>query len=166
MKQTITFLFTIFLLSACESKKEKLIKAEFTKIQAHWVINSFSFSANTPDSVKSVLKNGEMILNKCNYDDKRFNTDAVVCGGDIEISSVLLSLSYRYLFDKRLYVFQLAVNNKDPTFIDKKNGPHQKIRNLIEGEWDVSVTDNSLTAKQVLSYLESKYLVSFTAVKK
>ena len=166
MKQTITFILAVVLFSACESEKEKVIRAEFTKIQAHWIINNFTFSANTPDSVKSVLKNGEMILRKCNYDDKRFNTDAVACGGDIEINKYLLSISYRYLYDKRLYVLAFAVYNGDATIQNRPDGPHQKISNLMNGVWDITATDNTLTAKQTQSLRGLPYLVSFTAVKK
>ena len=166
MKQAITFILAVVLFSACESEKEKLIRSEFTKIQAHWVINSFTFSANTPDSLKNDLKKGEMILRKCNYDDKKNKTDALACSGEIEINKFSFGIFYRYLYDERLYEFALAVLNGDATYQNKPNNPHQRIARLMNGEWDITATDNTLTAKQTKNQRGLPYLVSFTAVKK
>ena len=164
MKSITLFLVLVVLLGSCESKQEKLINAEFAMVQAHWVINSFSFSPNTPEAIKNVLKNGEMQLRSCKYDDKRFNTDAVVCGGEAQINNSFFAVSYRYLYDKRLYVFQLAVDNRDGSY--REDGPHPKIINLIDGEWNFVVSGNTLTAKQVTNYKTPQYLVSFTATRK
>ena len=165
MKSITLSIILVVLLGSCQSEKEKLINAEFGMIQAHWVINSFSFSPNTPETMKDVLKTGEIQLRSCKYDDKRFNTDAVVCGGDAVINDLFWGVSYRYLYDKRLFVFQLAVDNRDGSY--REGGPHSKITKLINGEWNFAVSGNTLTATQTTSYgTPQQYLVSFTATRK
>lgn len=161
----IISVIVITTLFSCQSKETKFINVEFSKIQATWKIENFSVEA--PDSLKNILKKGEIVFySSCKYDKKKFQ-NAESCGGEFQIDKFLFSVSYQYLYDKKLFPISLGLYNGDPNIINGRENPNQiKIIRLMEGQWEMTVVDDKLIAKQVKNNSASNIQVSFTAKRK
>lgn len=163
--KTVFTVLIVAMMCACQSKETKFINAEFSRIQATWKIENFVVSA--PDSLKDVLKTGEVVFySSCKYDKKRFEKSES-CGGEFQINSFVFGVNYKYLYDTKLYPISLSIFSGDPNVVNGRENPNQlKIIRLMDGQWDMNVSGNTLTAKQVKNDISPNIQVSFTATRK
>jgi hypothetical protein len=166
MKHLFVILVFIGLLS-CQNKEEKFIQAEYDKMEGNWVINTFTVSGNISDELKKTLKTGEMILRSCQYKLKNENTPVGCGGGDAQFNEYLYGIGTKYIYASKLFTLTLALYGTDPNVINNTVSKSQmNIIALINGDWDVTVTGNQMTAKQVTNKSGLAVQLMFTATKK
>ena len=155
----------IIIMAACQNKEEKFINTEFSKIQASWKIDNFTVIA--PDSLKDILKTGEVVFySPCKYDKKKFE-NSTSCGGEFQINSFVFGVGYKYIYETNVFPIKLSIYNGDPNVINGRENPNQlKIGRLMDGQWTMTVSDNKLMAKQTKNDAASNIQVSFIATRK
>ena len=167
MKYVLFGLLFISIAFSCQSEQEKMINAEFSKIQGHWSIESYSYSSVIANdigiSAAKRLRTGELMFNNCKYSDKAFAVPGRSCGGNFDINGYIYGLSYNYNSGK--YMLSLSV----PYGADNKpvnNSFDKPIIDLVYGEWTIETFDNKLKATQIKGYNDYNTLLSFTAIRK
>jgi hypothetical protein len=159
MKKIIIIL--IVSLVSCRSKEEKFIQTEFDKIIGQWKVQTFTVTGNAPDSLKTFIKSCELLFIKCPYKKKDFS----VCGGDIDINGIVFANTYKYNYATKLFQFSdVGASGENPRkemVLAARNG-----NLLLQGDWQLTVTENTLTAKQVNNYHKIDASISYTATRK
>ena len=153
----ICYLITI----SCVSKQQKFIQAEFDKIIGTWKVQSYTYEGSVPDSLRTFIKPGELLFEKCYYKQKDFS----VCGGKIDINGFIFNNVYEYDYSTKLFRFKgFGAYGDNPTALMFKTVRNSTL--LLEGDWDLTVTENTLTAKQTKNANKIGGLVSYTAIRK
>jgi hypothetical protein len=164
----VTIILLVSIVTSCESEQSKFIKAEFSKIQARWLVDSFVLSGSVvpvADSLMKKFKTGEILFKQCKYDEKEFAKGGRGCGGDFDINGFIYGVSYMYDYSSGRYTMFLSI----PVGNDNKplsQGYDRTVIDLIYGEWTIEATDTKLLAKQTKNYNNPNILISFTATKK
>ncbi len=164
MKSIVTALwvtgFVIFFQS-CLSKEEKIIQTELDKIEGQWKISSFIVEGQNINEWKNLLKTGEVLFKSCRA--KNVKNEKSYCDGDLEINSEIYKISYR--FDTN-FIISIRALSKDGSGIIKMTEEEARVTTLLSGNWEITVSDNTLMAKQLKNNAFTSALVSFTATRK
>jgi hypothetical protein len=150
----------------CNSESDKLVQAEFDKIQGTWQIASFNTNISTNDSLKNILKKGEVLFNNCKYNRKSFDKNEV-CSGDFQVNEIIYNLSYLYSSTSKLFSLKLFPSGPSGQSMIVLPGTEQyNVRQLMNGEWEFILVNNTLSAKQIKNTALPNIQVSFTATRK
>ena len=159
------FIFLVLVLFSCQSKEEISINAEYSKLIGQWDIVSYNVPDTVPDSYKNLLTTGGIIFNKCDY--QATKKEGWSCDGDFESDKSIFYIFYRY--DKSVggYIFKVGIVNKlNGTFVQNTTEKQAKVMELMSGQWEFTINDNKLIARQIKNTALSNILIGFTAMRK
>lgn len=152
---------TLICCFSCLSKQEKFIQTELNKIEGQWKINSFVMEGSSANSWRSLLKSGEVLFNSCRA--KNVKNQNTYCDGDVQINAGIYKISYR--FDS-FFILRLRAISKDGSGVVAMTEEEAAVTQLLSGNWEIIVKDDTLIAKQLKSNLSSGVFASFTATRK
>ncbi len=163
MKEKIFLLPLIcgIIFQSCHTKENKFVQAEFDKIIGTWEVQSFNVTGSAPDSLKIFFKSGVLLFKKCDYKKKNFN----LCSGELELNGIVFDNTYRYDYSAKLFKFnQVGAYGEKPSELMIRTVINGNL--LLYGDWELTVADNILTAKQVRNVNKIGDEVSFVAKRK
>ncbi|WP_025764368.1 hypothetical protein [Dyadobacter tibetensis] len=167
MAKTKYFVFLLLALIACEnqSASEKKANADIEKLNKTWVVNSLSYDAGIPDSVRLEDTALELYFGTCNYMD---DAPSLLCAGSYTYDGIASELNYQYLFD--LSQYKLAFRQEDvpgaPALTEAQKVKLQKVVNLMSGNWKLVADGEMLSGEMKSSVMDHGGLVKFTAKRK
>ena len=153
-----SFVFLVLVLFSCRTKENEFVTAEYAKIEGIWTFNTFTVAQNAPDTLKNLFQSGGFDFHHCQYNAKYVDKNGGYCGGDIELNTVLLSISNNYSYSDKLFVFSLGG--------DRSKIIYKKGSQIIDGSWDIQINGDKMTGKRVTAGKDYKGEVSFTATRK
>lgn len=140
------FLFAVMIagLAACEkdSAEEKMVNAEFSKIQANWSFSSFKLAGQVPDTLKFNFNSGHFRWASCKYTDE--GKYSQLCGGDIALNGLDGYLTYLYDVDHKQYQFGLLEGDNTTDKMELS-----LYRKILTGKWTIEVVGDVLNATQI-----------------
>ncbi|WP_146151651.1 hypothetical protein [Dyadobacter jiangsuensis] len=161
MRKIFTLAIMFAGLMACEkdSAEEKMVNAEFSKIQANWSFSSFKLAGKASDTLKFNFNSGSFRWASCKYTDE--GKYSQLCGGDITLNGLDGYLTYLYDVDRKQY--QLGLLEGDNT---KDKMQYSLYRKILTGKWTIEVVGDVLNATQIENDSIPDLKASFVANKK
>ena len=160
MKSITLSIILVVLLGSCQSKEEKLIQTQLDKIVGRWKIDSFEPTSTAPNEFKGLVKSGEFLFGRCSAKNVKFSNS--FCKAGVELNGKIYNLTYR--FDS-YFILNLSPTNTDGTgnvIFSKEDFP---LMALMDGQWELTVSNNILIGKQVANPRNPNLLPSFTATR-
>jgi hypothetical protein len=170
MKITIyNLIISLLFLASCRSEEEKFIQSELDKLKGVWVINNFTLENGTTEQM-GLFKTGGIQFFSCTYNSKNstaFKAGVTGCSSDIQIGNLLYSFSYTYDYDKKVYKgFRIAATQEMYINNSKyiKDG-NNVISQSLDGDYEIAVVGDKMTAKQVKNTAGTNIQISFNATR-
>ena len=160
MKQTITFILTVVLLSACETQT-KIIQTKMDEINGQWEIKSFAPVNATPNQPIELLKSGTIVFKSCRAKNMKITNS--FCRGEFEMNGEIYVLLYRLETNFTFDTFPVTTDGTGNVIFTAVNRAHKE---LLDGKWELTVTDNTMVGKQIDNFIKAKPLSTFTATRK
>ena len=151
--------FVFLVLFSCTNKEDKLVQAEFDKLEGQWIITNFRIGGSAAPNVKAYIKTGGILFGKCIYNRKAFDKNTV-CGGEIEINGELFGMGYKY--DLSTDIYDISVG----TYASQTSQFQQNIAATLGGTYKIVIVGSTMTAVQKSNVNYSGLEVSFTAMRK
>jgi hypothetical protein len=148
----------IFTVISCKSEQEKIIQAEFNKIEGDWSSNSFMVTGSDASTLQPFLSRSRMVFVTCKYTDKAFNNHGA-CGADLEVNSVLYRITYIYDINTKKYSWTVS------TYSNGKDFAQNTVATMLTGKWSLDVNGNTMTCIQE-NNATYNVKIQFTATRK
>ena len=160
-RQSTYFLVGLLLLIfSCESKQENIIQTQVNKIVGQWKLNSFETANATSNQWKGLVKSGEFKFVNCRA--KSVIKDNSYCKGGVDLNGEVYDLTYR--FDD-YFVFNFSLISKDGSGKIVFSNDDALLMALMNGQWELTVSNNTLISKQIANPRNPDLLSSFTATR-
>ena len=160
-----SFIFLVLVLFSCQSKEEISINAEYSKLIGQWDIISYIIPNTAPESYQNLLTKGGVLFEKCDYQSSK--KEGWSCGGDFEADNSIYSVIYKFNRAIGAYDFRVGIVNKlNGTTVQNTTEKQAKVMELMSGQWEFTINDNKLIARQIKNTALSNILIGFTATKK
>ncbi len=160
-----SFIFLVLVLFSCQSKEEISINSEYGKLIGQWDIISYIIPNTAPESYQNLLTKGGVLFEKCDYQASK--KEGSSCGGDFEADNSIYSVIYKFNRAIEAYDFRVVIVNKlNGTFVQNTTEKQAKVMELMSGQWEFTINDNKLIARQIKNTALSNILIGFTATRK
>ena len=156
--KSILSIIIVFLFS-CTNKEDKLVQAEFDKLEGQWTITNFKIGGSVTPNVKAYIKTGGILFRKCIYNRKAFDKNTA-CGADFDVNGELYGMGYKY--DLSTDIYDMSVG----TYASQTSQLQQAIAATLAGTYKIVIVGNTMTAVQKSNVNYSGLEVSFTATRK
>ena len=166
LKNFILLLLCLVLLCNCKSPdNDPAIQAELDKLKGIWKIDSFNFE-NVPEQSKKIFSGGNLKFNILTYNPKYSSPTKISISGDIQIGEVFYSISTYYDSEKKIHnKFTLGGRPEYHENLLKYDKENRIIIPLWIGDWNIQVTGNTMTAKQITNTQTPDARLGFTATR-
>ncbi|TAF94834.1 MAG: hypothetical protein EAZ46_09290 [Runella sp.] len=135
-----------FLFSSCISKQEKMIQTKMDEVRGKWKIDSFESISATPNQWKGFVKSGVFVFKTCQA--KNVREERARCGADVELNGEIYSLLYRF---DTYFIFNLNPATTDGSGMGIYTPNDYLVMSLIAGNWELTVSNNTMTGRQITS---------------
>ena len=159
-RSTYFYICILLLIFSCQSKEEKLIQTQLDKIVGRWKIDSFEPTSTAPNEFKGLVKSGEFEFDRCRA--KNIRPSNSLCSAGIQLNDEIYDLAIR--FDD-YFTFSFGPISKDGTGNVVFSKDVVLLMQLMNGKWELTVSNNTLIGKQVANPRNPNLLSSFTATR-
>jgi hypothetical protein len=165
----IAFVSSLLLVFSCKSEQDKFIQSELDKVKGYWTIDGFSLNNATLEQKDLFNSTGTILFNDCGYTSsskKGFNEGYIKCSGQIQIGKLLYAHSYGYDYERKVFKnFDFGERNEMIANNLKYVSNERVVNVLLNGDWEIAVVGDKMTAKQVKNTAGTDIQISFNATR-